>query len=60
VKLLTALGLQQSGSEARRSVQQGAVRVNERRIEDPNEMIRPQDGDIVQVGKRKFAKIRLV
>ena len=59
VKLLTALGLQQSGSEARRSVQQGAVRVNERRIEDPNEMIRPQDGDIVQVGKRKFAKIRL-
>mgnify|MGYP001094642896 FL=1 len=60
VKLLTALGLQQSGSEARRSVQQGAVRVNGRRIEDPNELIRPQDGDIVQVGKRKFAKIRLV
>jgi tyrosyl-tRNA synthetase len=41
-------------------VQQGAVRVNERRIEDPNEAIRPQDGDIVQVGTRKFAKIRLV
>jgi tyrosyl-tRNA synthetase len=60
VKLLTALGLQQSGSEARRSVQQGAVRVNERRIGNPNEPIRPRDGDIVQVGKRKFAKIRLV
>jgi len=60
VRLLTVLGLQQSGSEARRSVQQGAVRVNERRIEDPNEALRPQDGDIVQVGKRKFAKIRLV
>jgi tyrosyl-tRNA synthetase len=60
VKLLTALGLQQSGSEARRSVQQGAVRVNERRVADPNESVTPRDGDIVQVGKRKFAKIRLV
>jgi len=60
VKLLTSLGMQQSGSEARRSVQQGAVRLNERRIGDPNELVYPQDGDIVQVGKRNIRKIRLV
>ena len=57
VKLLTVLGLQASGSEARRSVQQGAVKINEAKIEDPNAEWTPQDGDIVQVGKRKFAKI---
>jgi len=41
-------------------VQQGSVRVNGERVADPNETVTPQDGDIVQVGKRKFAKIRLV
>ncbi|TBL78715.1 tyrosine--tRNA ligase [Paenibacillus thalictri] len=56
-KLLTALGLQASGGEARRSVAQGAVKLNERKITDPNEQLQPQTGDIIQVGKRKFAKI---
>ena len=35
VKLLTALGLQAIGSEAKRSIQQGAVRINTNRIDDP-------------------------
>lgn len=59
VKLLVALGLQSSNSEARRSVQQGGVRINEQKIDDPNAELTPQDGDIVQVGKRKFAKVKL-
>lgn len=58
VKLLTALGLQASGSEAKRSVQQGAVKINEAKIADPGAEIEPQDGDVIQVGKRKFARIR--
>ncbi|WP_313999011.1 tyrosine--tRNA ligase [uncultured Paenibacillus sp.] len=58
VKLLTALGLQASGSEAKRSVQQGAVKINEVKIGDPGAEIEPQDGDVIQVGKRKFARIR--
>ncbi|GCL71251.1 MULTISPECIES: tyrosine--tRNA ligase [Paenibacillus] len=58
-KLLVTLGLQSSNSEARRSVQQGAVKVNERKIVDPNEELTPEGGEIVQVGKRKFAKIKL-
>ncbi|TDF96541.1 tyrosine--tRNA ligase [Paenibacillus piri] len=59
VKLLVTLGLQSSSSEARRSVQQGGVRLNEVKLEDLNEDLVPQDGDIVQVGKRKFARIKL-
>ncbi|GMX62302.1 tyrosine--tRNA ligase [Paenibacillus elgii] len=59
VKLLVTLGLQSSGSEARRSVQQGAVKINEEKIDDPNAELAPQGGEIVQVGKRKFARITL-
>ncbi|MGM0879468.1 MAG: tyrosine--tRNA ligase [Bacillota bacterium] len=59
VKLLTVLGLQPTSSEARRSVHQGAVRINEEKYTDINADITPQDGDVVQVGKRKFAKIKL-
>ncbi|MCP1306021.1 tyrosine--tRNA ligase [Paenibacillus tyrfis] len=59
VKLLVTLGLQSSGSEARRSVQQGAVKINEEKIDDPNAELTPQGGEIVQVGKRKFARITL-
>ncbi|QYR24066.1 tyrosine--tRNA ligase [Paenibacillus sp. sptzw28] len=57
VKLLTTLGLQPSGSEAKRSVQQGAVRINENKIDDPGADVAIADGDVIQVGKRKFAKI---
>jgi tyrosyl-tRNA synthetase len=59
VKLLTALGLQPTSSEARRSVQQGAVRINEEKYTDINADITPEDGDVLQVGKRKFVKIKL-
>jgi len=56
-KLLTALGLQASASEARRSIQQGAVRLNEEKLLDPNGEIEPKDGDVLQVGKRKFVRL---
>ncbi|MFC5652148.1 tyrosine--tRNA ligase [Paenibacillus solisilvae] len=57
VKLLTVLGLQSSGSEARRSVQQGAVRLNEQKIVDPAAAITLVSGDVLQIGKRKFVKL---
>lgn len=60
IKLLVDLGMQPSNGEARRSIQQGAVRVNEQRIDDINAVIHVQEGDIVQVGKRKFARVKLV
>lgn len=59
VKLLTVLALQATSSEARRSVQQGAVRINEEKITDINANVTPKDGDVLQVGKRKFVKIKL-
>lgn len=58
-KLLVELKLQNSGGEARRSVQQGAVRMNGEKITDIQANIEPKDGDVVQVGKRKFARIRI-
>ncbi len=60
IKLLVSLGLQSSNGEARRSIVQGAVRINEERIADPNAEVSVAEGDVVQVGKRKFAKIKLI
>jgi tyrosyl-tRNA synthetase len=59
-KLLVTLGLQVSNGEARRSITQGAVKINELKLTDFAEEIVVQDGDIVQVGKRKIVKIKLV
>ncbi|MCQ6560384.1 tyrosine--tRNA ligase [Paenibacillus mendelii] len=57
VKLLMVLGLQSSTSEAKRSVQQGAVKLNEEKLNDPISEVTPQTGDVLQVGKRKFVKL---
>jgi tyrosyl-tRNA synthetase len=59
IKLLVSLGLQASNGEARRSIQQGAVKLNEEKVADINADIDIRDGDIVQVGKRQFAKVIL-
>ncbi len=58
--LLVKLGLQQSTSEARRSIQQGAVKINEQKQEDVNAELSDLDGAIIQVGKRKIVQIKLV
>jgi tyrosyl-tRNA synthetase len=59
IKLLVDLELQASNGEARRSIQQGAVKINQVKVDDVNADITVTDGDIIQVGKRKFAKIVL-
>ncbi|PYI54415.1 tyrosine--tRNA ligase [Paenibacillus flagellatus] len=59
VRLLVAAGLQSSNGEAKRSVEQGGVRLNGARVTDPNAVVTVGDGDVLQVGKRKFARIRL-
>ncbi|ANE47446.1 tyrosyl-tRNA synthetase [Paenibacillus swuensis] len=60
VKLLVTLGLQASNGEAKRSITQGAVKINEEKKDDPNADILPAEGDVIQVGKRKFVKVKLV
>ncbi len=58
-KLLVQCGLVETGGEAKRMVKQGGVRIDDERIDDPNRLIDPADGMVVQVGKRKFAKLKI-
>lgn len=59
ISLLTLLGFAASNGEARRSIQQGAVKWNGEKCSDIYGEIVPQDGDVVQVGRRKFARLKL-
>lgn len=56
-KLLVEAKLVSSTSEGRRLIVQGAVRVEGERITDPNCEITIDQDLVVQVGKRKFARI---
>lgn len=57
-RLLTASGLVQGSREARRLVEQGGVSLNGERVDNPDAEIEVEDGMLVQVGRRKFARVR--
>jgi tyrosyl-tRNA synthetase len=57
--LVVRCGLAPSKSEARRLIGQGGVAVNDRVVSDPAERLTPADGDLVRVGRRRFARLRL-
>jgi tyrosyl-tRNA synthetase len=59
VKVLVASGLAASNSEARRLVEQGAVKVGEKKVDGLDDEICLGDGLIIRAGKRKFAEIKL-
>ena len=57
-KALVEIGLEPSTSQARRDIRQGAVRIDQAKISD--EKINLKKGRyILQVGKRKFAKVEV-
>jgi len=57
-KALQDAGIEPSSSQARRDIKQGAVRVNQEKISD--EKMNLSSGEyILQVGKRKFAKVKV-
>ena len=56
--LLKESGLAQSTSEAMRLVKQGAVKINDEKIDDPKLSIEKNQELLVQVGKRRFLKIK--
>jgi len=58
-KLLLACELVSSGGEGKRMVAQSAVSIDGRKVNDPNEQVQPVDGMVVQVGKRKFARLKV-
>jgi tyrosyl-tRNA synthetase len=57
--LLTLCKLVETGGEAKRLCAQGGVTVDGQKAADPNAEIAPRDGMVVQVGKRRFAKLRV-
>ena len=57
-KALVDAGIEPSTSQARRDIKQGAVRVDQEKISD--EKLNLNSGEyILQVGKRKFAKVKV-
>lgn len=58
--VLKEIGLTTSTSEALRMIKQGAVKIDSQKMEDRNCVIAPGNEHIIQVGKRKFAKVTTV
>jgi len=59
-ELLLSCKLVKTGGEAKRMVAQSAVTIDGQKATDPNAQITPEDGIVIQVGKRKFARLRLI
>jgi tyrosyl-tRNA synthetase len=55
--LLKQAGLTPSTSEAQRMIEQGGVKVNGERLSDWSRRLSPGEVLVVQVGKRKFARV---
>ena len=58
--LLTAAGITPSNSEAGRKLKERAVKVGGEVVEDPTTTFAPGFEGVLQVGKRNFARVRLV
>jgi tyrosyl-tRNA synthetase len=58
--LLTAAGLTPSNSEAMRKLRERAVKVDGAVVEDPTQTFAPGFEGLLAVGKRNFARVRLV
>jgi tyrosyl-tRNA synthetase len=57
--VLKEAGLVSSSSDARRMIQQGAVEIDRRRVTSVEETLAPGQGYLIQVGKRRFKRVRL-
>lgn len=57
--LLKEAGLVSSTSEAMRMIKQGAVKIDGNKVEDPKLTLTSSTHAVFQVGKRKFAKVKL-
>ncbi len=59
LELITHVGFAKSNGEARRLVKQGGVKLNGETIKDVMAPIEVKTGDVVQRGKRQFAKLNV-
>ncbi|MHA7138828.1 tyrosine--tRNA ligase [Rossellomorea arthrocnemi] len=60
INLLVELNMQGSKSEARRMIRNGGIRINSEKVLDIQLEVKIEDGLIVQVGKRKYKKLRIM
>ena len=58
--LLTAAGITPSNSEANRKLKEGAVKVEGSTVEDASTTFQPGFEGVLQIGRRNFARVRLV
>jgi len=56
--LIKDAGLCASTSEAMRMVKQGAVKIDGEKVVDPKKIVSEQKPFVLQVGKRKFVRIK--
>lgn len=59
MQILKQIGLTKSTSESIRLIKQGAVKIDGEKISDPLVVLPCDDTKIIQVGKRRLAKVRL-
>ena len=59
-QLLKQAGLVSSTSDALRMIDQGGVRIDGARIEDKSLSLKVGSEIVAQIGKRKFARVKLV
>jgi len=58
-KLLLHCKLVSSGGEAKRMIKQSAASIDGEKLNDPNAEITPEDGMVIRVGKRRFARLKV-
>jgi len=58
--VLKEAGLTASTSDAMRMIRQGAVRLDSERVEDPKQALAAGSTHVIQVGKRRFARVTLL
>lgn len=57
-KLLQAAGLVGSSSEGRRAIEGSGVYLNDSKVIDPSSPLEFRDGDVLRIGRRKYARLR--
>lgn len=58
-QLITYCGFAGSNSEAMRLVKQGSVSLDGEKVTDERGKVKPKDGAVLKVGKRRFARLRV-
>ena len=57
IKLIVLSGLANSKSEARRLIEQGGVKINGEKVDDPNLDLTVTEGMVIKIGKLNFVKL---